>query len=298
VNFTEISIHTSPNKRITMSFWRLFLFFVAIVVVMNKLTTLNQNILVRDLGLCTKEAKSSTLKHRDFVKTLTQRMEECKDENKKTTSSCKESHFRDDRGGGRGTPGRPQYSNCDDTAFAIFIHTTGIPKASDKCCLETGYRLKEKNKHVVMGIPNFISKINFSVTKDSMCYVFMGFSKDFHVFTLEFRVEKEPKGFYVFSSWSNFFTLDWFLGLENNMRSKMTKLSENTRAYDRKVDPSAERLRTKYGLEKFVEFDELKECLKEVALVLEKVTKEEIPLSSTGFNFSCRELNDDFKTKN
>jgi len=207
---------------------------------------------------------------------------------KKNPSSCKESVFRKDCE-------RGQYSNCDDTANAIYIHTTGIPKDGDTCCQETGLRLMQENAKYAKGISDFIGEINSSVTVDSMCYVRMEGSESFHMFTLEFRVENEPKGFYVFTSWSNFFSLHWFLGLDNDMRSKMTTLPEEYASIYPAVDPSAKNLRTKCGLEKFVKFVELRECLNLFALVLKNVVDN--PLSELEFDFSCRELNDDFKTK-
>lgn len=215
----------------------------------------------RSLGLTTPCEKFPPEPKRTFTEKLIAKMEKCKDTH---SSSCQESYQYTD---GRGNI---KYSNCEDSALAIYTHTTGTSCDEEKCCTETGDSLRKKDQKYLKGIEEFNYAILKDVTKDSMCLVTMKLSeKFFHTFTLEVRMARDGRteAFYVFSSWSNYFTLKWFLALApcDDMRSGMTELKSTTerKALWDVVSPVAKTLRTKCGSEQFLLFNEanLTKCI-------------------------------------
>jgi hypothetical protein len=185
------------------------------------------------------------------------------------------------------------------SALAVYIHASGDGETCEPCCKKTGSTimgnlLKNKNKTVI-GISNFTSKIDKEGV-DQMCMVWMFQKKtetwkgeeESHMFTFELRENTQAvKGFYLYSSWANFFSLEWFLGLKENMRSEM---SENLQKKAANEDSDAKQLRKKCGLKKFIEFTELGPCMDLFLKIFEQKTE-----TGLTFRFNCTTLNEKFK---
>jgi len=219
----------------------------------------------------------------NFVEILTQTIEKCATE---FGTICNESKFC------KSDTGSEKYCNCAKSALAVYIHTTKPCKNINSCCKETAATIIDgRTTEYAEEISDFVNQID-GIDVGHMCMVAMELSKvtpdEVHIFTLELR-HKTTKGFYLYSSWANLFSLKWFLGLEENMRSEMPIEKQKSNSKDSDV----ENLREKCGLKKFIKFEELETCVKHFLSIFKN--KEEIELE---FSFNCGPLNRQFKALN
>ena len=134
------------------------------------------------------------------------------------------------------------YANCQSTALAVYMHATDI--GCNQCCLE---RWKYSEKMVVGGVDAFVAE-GQKFPLNHICYIKM--QQSFvHVFVLEMRQKDSKRGFLLYSSWANLFTLKYFLGLDSEMRSEMSKETQQKTKWDSKI----KNLTTQCGLKQFVE---------------------------------------------
>jgi len=183
-------------------------------------------------------------KPREFVQTLATTRKKC---GKKETTMCEESIV--------WYPSDPKkdliYANCHQSAWAIYLHATETDCAL--CCsTELQETMNEIKKKDSVRISKFITGIK-QIEFDSICFVEMK-QEGPHYFTLEVRKEK---GYCIYSSWANVFTLEWFLDLqENNIQTLVLaqKLPEELIIF-------FQNLRNKCGKQKLVNLEELETCV-------------------------------------
>ena len=172
------------------------------------------------------------------------------------------------------------YSNCQSTALAVYMHATDI--GCNQCCLE---KWKNSEKIVVGGVVAFVAE-GQKFPLNHICYIKMQQSFG-HVFVLEMRQKDSKRGFLLYSSYANLFTLKYFLGLDSKMRSGMgSGLEEEVFDDD---DLKVEKLRSECGLKQFLEIEKLKKCVQ----LFSGIDFDEN--NDIQFVFVCKPLNNKFK---
>jgi len=150
-----------------------------------------------------------------------------------------------------------------------------------------------------------------------MCLV-MVMTKElqFHTFSLELRPEKNDiaaqeeltGGFYVYSSWAGRFSIQWFLGYAERMRSNIPKEEDLFELYPHvsdadEEDKKHENLKTFCGNMKFLKIDDLRKCLEKFALIFDKENfttfiRKNVGVEKLSFVFECKKLNEKFRKLN
>ena len=170
--------------------------------------------------------------------------------------------------------------NCDTTAVSIFLHATKIDKR--KLCETVCINPQEFS--FFMTYENFIREISKYSNVDKMCLVKMqdNNSQTFHVMALELRIKNKNLGFYVYSSWKNIFSLEWFLGLDKNPREHMP---EDTYVviFDEKINA----FREYAGLMQFLS---MSEQLDGVLLHVINVFQHQLELRELEYKFICEPI--------
>ena len=180
-----------------------------------------------------------------------------------------------------------KYANCQSTALAIYMHTTDI--GCDGCCFKN---FKKKKQTQVTGIDEFIVETESAKFPwNQICWISMSDTRNsvFHEFVLEIR-KKKKKGFFLYNSWANLFTLKYFLGLDTEMRSGMAELKIQ-KAEEENNKKVIKKLQTLCGLKQFREIEQFGTCVVFFSLILSGGDED----FHFKFNYVCDAFNEQFK---
>lgn len=217
--------------------------------------------------------------HDVFVSELASSIENCQESN----SMCKRHRSYTTRNSKEVTEW-----NCLEFAAAAFFHTTRVTK-DENCDVETIRSSIENDISIEIKVEDentdeFVNTNLVGKFTDAMCYITISGAteNDFHVIAAEIRDNKQ---FYIYNSFKNYFSNNWFSGLTKEIDDDEKSISKRFVDYKEKC-----------GKGQRLYKEEFTACLKCIKSFF--TSKENLDDDSLTFKYVCKELNEDFKKLN
>merc|ERR1712034_303784 len=173
--------------------------------------------------------------------------------------------------------------NCEEFALATFFHTTAATELEQdkKCSFENiisstnlGSIITKSTKNLTI----FVDAMSHERMENKMCLIYLE-GPCYHAMAVEVR----KHGFYIYNSWKNSFSNSWFTGLTKNNE------------FDLRLTNMFHEYKEKCGLGKCLTKKDVENCLIHLGHIFNVIAEEEYKSEKMSFQFTCKELNNDFK---